>query len=168
MNIRKSTTEDVPRIMTIFAAAKEYMASHGNGTQWGDGYPNEETLMADIAAGNSYVIESDGTVVGTFSFIVGEEPTYRLIKNGEWTADRAYGTIHRLAADGTAKGIAKACFEYCAKRTDYIRVDTHENNASMRAAIEKIGFRKCGNIYVRGGAERTAYDYLSGGENASN
>jgi hypothetical protein len=31
----------------------------------------------------------------------------------------------------------------------------------MQTAIERFGFHKCGNIYVKGGAERIAYDYIS-------
>ena len=41
MEIRKSTREDIKQIMAIFTTAKEYMAAHGNKTQWGDGYPGE-------------------------------------------------------------------------------------------------------------------------------
>lgn len=100
-------------------------------------------------------------IVGTFSFIIGEEPTYQVIKNGKWTDDRLYGTIHRLASSGIVKGIARACFEYCIKQIDYIRIDTHKDNISMQTAIERFGFHKCGNIYVKGGAERIAYDYIS-------
>lgn len=44
MEIRKSTREDIKQIMAIFTTAKEYMAAHGNKTQWGDGYPGEEIL----------------------------------------------------------------------------------------------------------------------------
>ena len=85
MEIRKSTREDIKQIMAIFTTAKEYMAAHGNKTQWGDGYPGEEILKTDIDAGNSYVIVNNGMIVGTFSFIIGEEPTYQVIKNGKWT-----------------------------------------------------------------------------------
>ena len=106
MEIRKSTREDIKQIMAIFTTAKEYMAAHGNKTQWGDGYPGEEILKTDIDAGNSYVIVNNGMIVGTFSFIIGEEPTYQVIKNGKWTDDRLYGTIHRLASSGIVKGIA--------------------------------------------------------------
>ena len=59
------------------------------------------------------------------------------------------------------KGIARVCFEYCIEQIDYIRIDTHKDNISMQTAIERFGFRKCGNIYVRDGAERIAYDYLN-------
>lgn len=161
MEIRKSTTEDIKLIMAIFTTAREYMIAHGNKTQWGEGYPDEKILKTDINAGNNYVIINNGIVVGTFSFIIGEEPTYQIIKNGEWTDDRLYGTIHRLASNGTIKGIARKCFEYCSEQIDYIRIDTHKDNITMQTAIEKFGFHKCGNIYVRGGAEWIAYDYLS-------
>ena len=120
MEIRKSTREDIKQIMAIFTTAKEYMAAHGNKTQWGDGYPGEEILKTDIDAGNSYVIVNNGMIVGTFSFIIGEEPTYQVIKNGKWTDGRLYGTIHRLASNGIVKGIARACFEYCIKQIDYM------------------------------------------------
>lgn len=160
MEIRKSTRKDIKQIMAIFTTAREYMMEHGNKTQWGNGYPGEEILKTDIDAGNSYVIVNNGAIVGTFSFIIGEEPTYQVIKNGNWTDDRDYGTIHRLASNGAVKGIARVCFEYCMKQIDYIRIDTHMDNISMKTAIERFGFRKCGNIYVRGGAERIAYDYI--------
>ena len=85
MEIRKSTRKDIEHIMTIFTTAREYMFEHGNKTQWVDGYPDEEILKTDIDAGNSYVIINNGEIVGTFSFIIGEEPTYQVIKNGKWT-----------------------------------------------------------------------------------
>ena len=37
--------EDIKQIMAIFTTAKEYMAAHGNKTQWGDGYPGEVLLL---------------------------------------------------------------------------------------------------------------------------
>jgi len=30
----------------------------------------------------------------------------------------------------------------------------------MQAAIEKFGFKRCGNVYMLNGTERIAYDYL--------
>ncbi len=91
--------------------------------------------------------------------IIGDEPTYR-VKDGTWNYNKPYGTIHRLASNGKAKGIAKASFDFCSSIMDYIRIDTHKNNLSMQAAIEKYGFQKCGIIYVRDGSERIAYDYM--------
>lgn len=163
MEIRKSTTDDVPAILEIFRAAKAYMAAHGNPTQWGGDYPGLPELLPDIAWGDSYVLTENGTVVGTFSFIIGDEPTYQVLLNGRWHADRPYGTIHRLASSGTVRGVSRACFNFCTGLSDYVRVDTHADNRAMQAAIEDYGFRKCGNIYASSGTLRTAYDYVREG-----
>ena len=42
MQIRKSTIQDVNDIMRIIASARQYMVSHGNTTQWVDGYPGKD------------------------------------------------------------------------------------------------------------------------------
>lgn len=162
MEIRKSTTDDVPAILEIFRIAKAYMAAHGNAGQWG-GYPGLPELLPDIARGDSYVLTENGTVVGTFSFIIGDEPTYQVLLNGHWHADRPYGTIHRLASNGTVRGVSRACFDFCTGLSDYVRVDTHADNRAMQAAIEGYGFRKCGNIYASSGTLRMAYDYVREG-----
>lgn len=160
MEIRKSTYNDTSEILNIFEIAKSYMRTHGNATQWTDGYPGEEILKKDVASGNSYVVTDRGSIVATFTFIIGEESTYQIIKNGNWSYAKPYGTIHRLASNGKTKGISRVCFDFCIKRIDYIRIDTHQDNISMQAAIEKYGFQKCGNIYVQNGSERIAYDYF--------
>lgn len=163
MEIRKSTVDDVPAILEIFRIAKAYMAAHGNAGQWGGDYPGLPELLPDIARGNSNVLTENGTVVGTFSFIIGDEPTYQMLLNGQWHADRPYGTIHRLASNGTVRGVSRACFDFCTSLSDYVRVDTHADNRAMQAAIEGYGFRKCGNIYASSGTLRTAYDYVREG-----
>ena len=89
---------------------------------------------------------------------LGEEPTYRLIEQGHWHANRPYGTIHRMASDGHTHGIARASFDYCAAQTDYLRIDTHADNRPMLRAITRYGFRPCGIIYVRDGSPRLAFD----------
>lgn len=160
MEIRKSTINDIDEILSIFDYAREYMVTHGNATQWGAGYPGTDVLTKDIANGDSYVMIANGMIVGTFSFIVGDEPTYQLIDNGTWNYNKPYGTIHRLASNGMCKGIAKACFDFCSNQIDYMRIDTHDDNLTMQAAIERYGFQKCGTIYVRNGAKRIAFDYL--------
>ena len=142
MEIRKSNPSDIDEIMRIFQTARSYMVANGNKDQWSNGYPDRQIVMTDIQNGNNYVMMAEGKIVGTFSFILQEEPTYKIIKNGAWNYDRPYGTIHRLASDGTQKGIARLCFDFCFTKMNYIRIDTHRNNLTMQAAIEKYGFRK--------------------------
>lgn len=160
MEIRKSTLEDVDRILEIFAIAKGFMDAQGNTTQWEPGYPGRAVLEQDVEQGNSYVLEDNGKVVGTFAFILGEDPTYQVIEQGAWHSTKPYGTIHRVASDGSVKGIARTCFAYGLTKVDYLRVDTHQNNRSMQAAIRRFGFRECGIIHVRDGSPRIAFDYL--------
>lgn len=110
MDIRRAAPADVPAILEIFRIAKAYMAAHGNAGQWGGDYPGLPELLPDIARVHSYVLTDGGVIVGTFSFIIGDEPTYRVLLNGHWHADRPYGTIHRLASKGTAHGVAGPVF----------------------------------------------------------
>ena len=135
------------------------MAENGNATQWSGGYPGEDVIRADIAAGTLHVCEREGKVAAVFAFILGGDPCYAVI-DGAWHAARPYGTIHRLASKGTAQGVARACFSFCLGIMDYVRIDTHENNHTMQSAITGYGFRKCGNIYASNGTLRTAYDFI--------
>lgn len=65
---------------------------------------------------------------------------------------------HRIASDGTAEGRLRFVFDWCAQQIDYLRIDTHENNRPMQAAVLRYGFQPCGIVQVRGGA-RLAFDY---------
>ena len=138
MEIRKSNQNDIDKILSIFDIAREYMASHGNARQWENGYPGREIVESDIKEQDSYVLLDKGRIVGTFSFMIGEEPSYQMIKNGSWSVDKTYGTIHRLASDGTVKGIARSCFDFCAAQIDYIRIDTHKANLAHAVRNSEI------------------------------
>lgn len=152
MRIRKSTFEDIERMVEIYDYARAYMAEHGNPNQWGPtGWPPEHVLREDIRSGNSYVCENDaGRVVGTFYFIQGEdiEPTYRNITDGAWLDDSAYGVVHRIAADGSEKGIGEFCLRWLLDRCPHMRIDTHGDNVPMQRLVSRLGFRHCGTIYV--------------------
>lgn len=158
MEIRQATMADLPVIMSIYESARVFMKKHGNPTQWAVGYPAQPLVETDIAEKNCYVCEKQENVVGVFSLIIGEDPTYRNIEHGTWHSTQTYGTIHRLASDGKTGGIAKACFAFCAEKCSYLRIDTHADNLPMQGAILKFGFQKCGIIRVADGSERIAFD----------
>ena len=84
-------------------------------------YPALEDLEPDIQNGNSYVCVENDKVVATFTLIIGDEPNYQLIENGSWRSEAPYGTVHRLASDGTTKGIARACFDFCKTQISHLR-----------------------------------------------
>lgn len=155
--IRKATRNDVEAVLAVYESARRYMRATGNLTQWSDGYPAETDVRADIAAGNLYVGEADGEIVMAFAFIIGDDPTYRIIEQGAWLNDRPYGTVHRLGSNGRRSGMLAACAEFCFRHVDNLRLDTHADNSPMQAAAERLGFRRCGIIYCRDGSPRIAF-----------
>ena len=159
MNIRKTTLNDLDDVSAIYEIARDYMRSHGNPDQWGDSYPSREMIIEDIMREDSYLIEADGQICGVFVFIIGEDPSYRIIQNGKWNGSGPYGTIHRIASNGRKHGIAQCCFEFCEQQIRYLRIDTHQDNLTMQAAIRRFGFRECGTIFVSNGP-RIAFDRI--------
>ena len=152
MRIRHSEEKDIPRMMEIYRYAREFMASHGNPNQWGPtSWPPEELIRRDIRDEHSYVCENDeGKVTGTFFYICGEdiEPTYREITDGAWRDDSPYGVVHRIASDGSEKGIGAFCLNWAFSQCGHLRIDTHGDNVVMQKLLTKLGFVPCGTIYV--------------------
>lgn len=106
MQIRPARREDLPVMEAIYEQAKEFMRETGNPNQWNGSYPEEGLLLCDMEHGNSYVVEENGQVIGTFAFIKGEDPTYRVIEDGMWMREEPYGTVHRLASATGTHGVA--------------------------------------------------------------
>lgn len=151
MEIRKSTTQDINRIMEIYAYARGFMASHGNPNQWGPtNWPPESLIHDDIKNGNSYVCIHNDEIVGTFFYTYGKdiEPTYSVIDDGSWMDDSPYGVVHRIASDGSIGGIGSFCLNWAYSQCGHLRIDTHEDNKVMQNLLHKLGFRHCGTIYV--------------------
>ena len=158
--IRPAKISDLPAIEQVYAAARAYMASSGNPHQWGDsGYPHRDLLEGDIEKKQLYVIEENGAVHGVFAFILGADPTYAVIEDGQWLNDRPYGTIHRIASDGQLKGMFTKAFDFCRAQIDQIRIDTHADNKTMQHVVTKHGFVCCGIIHLLNGDPRIAYQY---------
>ena len=162
MEIRKSTEQDFDRMIEIFARAREFMADHGNPRQWGSlNWPPEALIRSDITEGNSYVCIHEGRVVGTFFYIFGRdiEPSYNHILDGEWLDDSPYGVIHRIAGDGSVKGIGSFCINWVLSQCGHARIDTHGDNTVMQGLLQKLGFERRGIIHVREDSDpRIAYE----------
>lgn len=164
--IRLAKPADLPEILKIYEAARQFMAQNGNASQWGRAYPPRERIEADIRGGCLYVEEAEGKPAGVFAFLLGPEPNYERI-DGAWRNSLPYGTIHRVASDGRVPGFFGRCMEFCKKQTANLRIDTHEENKVMRHLIEKSGFAECGIIRVEDGSPRIAYQYVGKREGAA-
>ena len=103
MHIRNAQMTDLTEIMAVYAHARKYMAENGNATQWGAAYPSDNLIKEDIRLGQCYVgTDNHGKIHFVFSFIIGEDPTYLQIEQGEWLNHSPYGTIHRLGSERLA------------------------------------------------------------------
>ena len=165
IRIRNATEQDVPRMMEIYAFARAFMAEHGNPNQWGPtNWPPEELIRRDIREGRSYVcLNESQKVIGTFFFAQGLdiEPTYRDITDGAWLDGSPYGVVHRIAGDGSEKGIGTFCIRWAFEQCGHLRMDTHGDNIVMQRLLEKLGFVRCGTVYVEeDDFPRLAYEKL--------
>lgn len=157
MRIRKTTLNDLPRVLEIYQGARDYMARNGNPTQWGQTNPPAERVEQDILEGKSYVCEKDGQVMAVFYYAVEEEPTYDKIYDGAWLNDTPYGVLHRVAVAQQERGVGSFVAQWALQQYNNIRIDTHENNQAMRKMLEKNGFSYCGKIIIQDGSERLAF-----------
>jgi len=149
--IRKSEPADLGRIMEIYSFARDFMAMTGNPDQWGKtNWPPEDLISSDIEKGHSYVCIYGKRIVGTFYYNHGKdiEPTYLHIQDGAWLDDSEYGVVHRIASDGSVKGVGTFCLMWALAMSGHLRIDTHADNAVMQALLENCGFRHCGTIFV--------------------
>ena len=160
VSIRHTRMEDIPRLQALFSHARSFMLETGNPSQWTAAYPSEELLRKDIGSRDSYVVEDEKqTVIATFVLRGGIDPTYDVIYEGRWLNDAPYATIHRIASDGTRKGILHLAMQFAQLDYNNIRIDTHRDNQVMRNAIAKEGFVYCGIIHCWNGDERVAYQF---------
>ena len=181
MNFRKSTFDDVDRILEIIEKAKIELKKLGL-DQWQNGYPNREVIENDIKSGVSYILEEisekndksenqiSKKIVGTIVLSPKKEEPYSKIE-GKWITNDDYIVIHRLAVDSEIKnkGIATKILEFSEKeciknKMLSIKADTHENNEPMKRFLEKNGFSYCGVIYLDRetdvGEKRIAYEKI--------
>lgn len=159
--VRLAKLEDLDEIMKIYEYARNYMKEHGNPTQWGENRPSRDTIEKDIKNQNAYVLYDGNELYGIFSLIYGDDETYEYIYEGSWISNTPYATFHRIASNGTKKGVFKECVAFGKEKYSHLRIDTHENNKIMQNSILNQGFKYCGIIYVLDGSSRLAYEYVN-------
>lgn len=157
MEIRNSTKKDFDKILKLYKDAREFMKTNGNPEQWKDDYPRTSLVESDIENNISYICVDEGKIAGVFMYLEGKEPTYEKIYEGEWINDKPYGVVHRITSAKGKKGVATFCLDWCFNKCGNLRIDTHRDNIPMQNLLNKIGFVKCGIIYLENGDERIAY-----------
>ena len=145
--IREFHPSDKDAVLAIWRQGRSFLSENGvNQWQKGD-YPGEEEFLIDSARERGRVVVKDGEIVGAFAFTLTPELSYSSL-SGSWdTEEGEYLTLHRTAVreDRRGEGIMGAILSFAlvlardnGKKS--VRVDTHQDNASMRKALEKNGF----------------------------
>lgn len=106
ITIRPTRLEELGQVMPFYERARRFMAANGNANQWINGYPSPDDIRQDIENGSSYVfVNENQELEGCFAFIRGEDPNYKVIKDGAWLNDAPYGAIPSHRIRRTGKGI---------------------------------------------------------------
>ena len=158
MNIRLANTSDTNRIFEIYEYARAYMKAHGNPNQWGDNRPEKSLTKDDIKNQRCYVMEDEGHIFACFVFTIGFEKEYE----AKFPSNDKYGVIHRVASDGSKRGIVEQIVDFAKGKVNLLRIDTHEDNKIMQKVIERQNFKRLGIIYLEDKSPRILYELKEG------
>ena len=158
MNIRLANTSDTNRIFEIYEYARAYMKAHSNPNQWGDDRPEKSVTKDDIKNQRCYVMEDEGHIFACFVFTIGFEKEYE----AKFPSKDKYGVIHRVASDGSKRGIVERIVDFAKGKVNLLRIDTHEDNKTMQKVIERQNFKRLGIIYLEDKSPRILYELKEG------
>lgn len=149
--IRKGTLQDITAIMAMTKACAKAMIANGI-YQWNDHYPNKEAFIKDVNRQELYVLEIEGSIVGTVVISTLMDEEYIPIKWLTKSDNNLY--IHRLAIhpDYQGNGFAQKLMEFAecyAIDNNYtsIRLDTFSQNKRNQKFYELRGYKRLGDIF---------------------
>ena len=162
--LKKAKKENAPRSLEILSDGRAFQREQGF-VQWGDNYPNSDTVRSDIEKGIAHLLIADGEIAGYLCIDFDGDPEYETLE-GEWGSDEQYAVVHRLAisSDFRGRGLADKAFslveKMCLERNVHtIRVDTDFPNKRMQHIVKKNGFTERGIVTLTNG-KRIAYDKI--------
>lgn len=158
--VRLARERDLDAVCAIYDAAREFMHTHGNPTQWPGTYPGRPEAERDLAAAALWVLDEGSGPMGVMSVLPGPDPTYAHIEGAGWLNEGPYWVMHRMACAEQGHGLGTRLLSWLTKRHDNVRADTHADNIPMQRALERVGFVRRGTIWVEDGTPRIAYHYV--------
>ena len=108
---RGAVRGDLPQILKIYAHARAVMKASGNPTQWGDDFPPQELLEEDIDSNRLFLYVVNGQIEAVFAFILGADPTYAVIEDGQWLDDTLPGAPSGIGRQTEGRGQGRAGLE---------------------------------------------------------
>ena len=148
--IKKAQAGDLPRILEIYAYAREFMSERAIRISGKRRRRKKRCWKADIRAGQLYVVRQGNRMTGVFALVIGKDPTYAQIEQGAWISESEYGTLHRVAGDGTVHGLFRRIVLFAEEKIGHLRIDTHADNHIMQASDPEKRVRAVRNHPYRG------------------
>ena len=151
MTVRTLSLADLEEVLSMTLEAKATLKARGI-NQWQSGLPNRESITEDLSGGSCFGFISDDGRIAAFTRLSFEpERDYETLLTGAWlTENDGYATTHRtvVSPDFRSTGLSDRLLKEAARRAKErgcrsIRVDTHCDNAPMRALITRQGFTEC-------------------------
>lgn len=169
--MRRARPAEATRVLEILEDGKRSIARFGI-EQWQHGYPNRESVAADLARDACWVAEDAiGALVGTLALRFDEDPEYVapgltwLTPNNAPDGTVAYAAIHRCATAACALNRGIMAFMFAAAediaREQHrlsLRIDTHPGNRAMRSFLTKRGFAELDRFQLRTKGDTTETD----------
>lgn len=150
--MRKTILEDLKTIENIIMSAKISLREEGI-DQWQIESMNRDFIEGQIKEEKSYVYEEGGRILA-YAYLSDIKEEAYLPYEDDFIGENPI-TIHTFAVDKsvTKRGIALKFFidiiKYAEKNGfDSLRIDTHEDNFKMRGLINKLEFKKLGEIFI--------------------
>lgn len=160
---RKAQRSDYEAIVTILTQAISFLAEQGV-DQWQNGTVFVDTIAKAIEQPQSYVWEENQQVIA-FVLLENEDPFYEQLTSGQWCYFGPFFAIHRVMIHAAyrGKGLMKKIFndiKQIAQENEItiLRIDTHQDNKAMQAAIKSAGFTYCGTTIVGDGNLRLVFE----------
>ncbi len=161
MDIRLAEISDFDHIAEIYTKARAFMVKTGNPRQWNlSSYPPLELIKSDIQSQKLYLCTENGNAVGVFFFSFGEnaEPLYSKFRKAP---KLPYGVVHRIASDGSVKGVGRFCLSWAIQKSKNLMIDTHPDNMVMQKLLSSLGFTYLGDINIPDDSDiRMVYEIL--------
>jgi ribosomal protein S18 acetylase RimI-like enzyme len=144
-SIRRATAADIPALTQIRNDAHAKKVAHGD-YAWGkegDGF-SETWVRNNVSQREMYVVELDGTLVGTFVLDLDDE---RHWGSQEPIAGYVHGLCVRQGFNG--RGLGNFMLDWCANKVSgmnrrFVRLDCAAHNAKLCAYYESLGFIRAG------------------------
>src|SRR5580658_5371566 len=144
-SIRRATAAAIPALTQIRNDAHAKKVAHGD-YAWGkegDGF-SETWVRNNVSQREVYVVELDGTLVGTFVLDLDDE---RHWGPQEPIAGYVHGLCVRQGFNG--RGLGNFMLDWCANKVSginrrFVRLDCAVHNAKLCAYYESLGFIRVG------------------------